>query len=179
MAAADPRELEQEIRSTGFFRMKTKNIMACSSSLVEVHGGNVPADFDSLISLPGVGRKTANCVMGAAFGVNSGVVVDTHVRRISKLLGLTTEDDPVKIEKDLMAIVPKHDWYDLSNLLILHGRKTCIARRPKCLDCRIVQQCPTGMAQHGVSATMKTLMTSKNLPDKRKVGSRRSGKRQG
>lgn len=179
MAAADPRELEQEIRSTGFFRMKTKNIMACSSSLVEKHGGNVPADFDSLVALPGVGRKTANCVMGAAFGVNSGVVVDTHVRRISKLLGLTTEDDPVKIEKDLMAIVPKNDWYDLSNLLILHGRKTCIARRPKCLECRIVLECPTGVAQHGVSVTAKTMKAGKNLPDKRKIVSKQNGKKQG
>ena len=105
MARADPPELEAVIRSTGFFRMKTKNIIACSSSLMEHHNGEVPANFDSLVKLPGVGRKTANCVMGGAFGVNSGVVVDTHVQRISGLLGLTKQSDAVKIEVDLISLI--------------------------------------------------------------------------
>ncbi len=144
MALADAAELETLIRSTGFFRMKTKNIMACSSTIVERHGGRVPSDFDSLVALPGVGRKTANCVMGGAFGVNSGIVVDTHVQRISNLLGLTKHTDPVKIELDLMAEIPKSDWYNFSNLIILHGRKTCIARRPDCANCKLLRICPAG-----------------------------------
>ncbi len=179
MAAAVPGELEQEIRSTGFFRMKTKNIMACSSSILERHGGNVPADFGALVALPGVGRKTANCVMGAAFGVNSGVVVDTHVQRISKLLGLTKEEDPVKIEKDLMATVPRKDWYDFSNVLILHGRKTCIARRPKCQECGILRECPFGLAQKGSSATEKTTRAIRKLHGAGESSPKRARKRLG
>ncbi|MCU0452100.1 MAG: endonuclease III [Bacteroidetes bacterium] len=143
MAAADLPELEQEVRSTGFFRMKAKNIRACSATIVERHGGQVPRSFDELVALPGVGRKTANCVMGAAYGVNSGVVVDTHVHRISRLLGLTQNDDPVNIEQDLMPILPQNDWYDFSNLIILHGRRTCIARRPKCAECVLSRICPS------------------------------------
>lgn len=149
LSSADPAELEQEIRSTGFFRMKAKNIRACSQSIVERHGGQVPRTFDELVALPGVGRKTANCVMGAAYGINSGVVVDTHVHRISRLLGLTTNDDPVKIEQDLMPILPQKDWYDFSNLIILHGRKTCIARRPKCDECILNRLCPSAFLGTG------------------------------
>jgi endonuclease-3 len=143
LAHAELLELEQEIRSTGFFRMKAKNIRACSQSIIEKHGGEVPRTFDELVALPGVGRKTANCVMGAAYGVNSGVVVDTHVQRITRLLGVTKNEDPVKIEQDLMPILPQRDWYDFSNLIILHGRKTCIARRPKCDECVLRRLCPS------------------------------------
>jgi endonuclease-3 len=145
LAKADILELEQKIRSTGFFRMKAKNIRACSQTILERHGGEVPRTFDELVALPGVGRKTANCVMGAAYGVNSGVVVDTHVQRITRLLGLTKNNDPVKIEQDLMRILPQKDWYDFSNLLILHGRKTCIARRPKCDECALNRLCPSAI----------------------------------
>jgi endonuclease-3 len=159
LAKADLPELEQEIRSTGFFRMKAKNIRACSESIVERHGGVVPKSFEQLVALPGVGRKTANCVMGAAFGVNSGVVVDTHVHRISRLLGLTANDDPVKIEQDLMPIIPQKDWYDFSNLIILHGRKTCIARRPKCDACVLQKLCPS--AVFAVPAKPATRQASK------------------
>ncbi len=143
LAQSDIGELEQEIRSTGFFRMKAKNIRACTEQIVVRHGGEVPKTFEELVALPGVGRKTANCVMGAAFGVNSGVVVDTHVHRITRLLGLTKNDDPVKIEQDLMPLLPRKDWYDFSNLVILHGRKTCIARRPRCNECVLNTICPS------------------------------------
>lgn len=146
LAKAELGELEQQIRSTGFFRMKAKNIRACSESIVEHHGGVVPRTFEELVALPGVGRKTANCVMGAAYGVNSGVVVDTHVHRITRLLGLTNHDDPVKIEQDLMPMLPQKDWYDFSNLVILHGRKTCIARRPKCDECVLNRLCPSAVS---------------------------------
>ena len=143
LAHSDVTELEQGIRSTGFFRMKAKNIRACSEQIVVRHGGEVPRTFEELVALPGVGRKTANCVMGAAYGVNSGVVVDTHVHRITRLLGLTKNDDPVKIEQDLMPLLARSDWYDFSNLVILHGRKTCIARRPKCSECVLNKICPS------------------------------------
>lgn len=155
LSKADLSELEQEIRSTGFFRMKAKNIRACSQSIVERHGGQVPRTFEELVALPGVGRKTANCVMGAAYGINSGVVVDTHVHRISRLLGLTRNDDPVRIEQDLMPILPEKDWYDFSNLIILHGRKTCIARRPKCDECILSHLCPSAFVGTGSKAGAK------------------------
>ena len=142
-AAADPAVFQGEIHSTGFFRNKTKSILGMAQALVERHGGQVPDTMEALVALPGVGRKTANVVLGNAFGKNEGIVVDTHVSRISGLLKLTRQTDPVKIERDLMALVPRTDWTIFSHLLILHGRKTCIARRPQCARCRINDLCPS------------------------------------
>jgi len=142
-AAADPQVFQSEIHSTGLFRNKTKSILGMAQAVVERHGGQVPDTMDALVELPGVGRKTANVVLGNAFGKNEGVVVDTHVARISGLLKLTKQTDPVKIERDLMELVPRKDWTIFSHLLILHGRKTCIARRPKCESCRINDLCPS------------------------------------
>jgi endonuclease-3 len=142
-AVADPRVLEQEIKSTGFFRNKTRAIIGMAQALVERHDGRVPDTMEALVSLPGVGRKTANVVLGNAFGKNLGIVVDTHVARISALLGLTRERAPEKIERDLMALAPRPRWTVLSHLFILHGRKTCVARRPRCETCRISELCPS------------------------------------
>jgi endonuclease-3 len=142
-AATDPRVLEKEIQSTGFFRNKTKSIIGMAQALVERHDGRVPDAMDALVALPGVGRKTANVVLGNAFGKNEGIVVDTHVQRISGLLGLTREETPERIERDLMALVPRPKWTVFSHLLILHGRKTCIARRPRCESCRLSELCPS------------------------------------
>ncbi len=142
-AAADPDVFQGEIRSTGFFRNKTKSILGMARALEEHHGGQVPDTMEALVALPGVGRKTANVVLGNAFGKNEGIVVDTHVGRISGLLKLTQETNPEKIERDLTALVPRKNWTIFSHLLILHGRKTCIARRPKCESCRINDLCPS------------------------------------
>ena len=142
-AAADPAALEQQIHSTGFFRNKTKSIIGMAQALVERHGGEVPDTMDELVRLPGVGRKTANVVLGTWFGKNEGVVVDTHVQRLATLLGLTTERDPVKIERDLMAVVPREKWTWFSHTLILHGRRVCIARRPNCEECVVHRWCPS------------------------------------
>lgn len=142
-AAADPAVFEQEIHSTGFFRNKTRSILGMAQALLERHGGQVPDTMEELVALPGVGRKTANVVLGNAFGKNEGVVVDTHVHRISRLLKLTRQDTPEKIELDLVKLVPRPKWTVFSHLLILHGRKTCIARRPRCESCRISDLCPS------------------------------------
>ncbi len=152
LAAADPAELEALIRSTGFFRSKARNLLAMAQAVVETHQGEIPRRLDDLVTLAGVGRKTANVVMGTAFGEPSGVVVDTHVKRLSKRLGLTTQLDPVKIEADLMAVVPRKEWIDLSHRLIEHGRKVCLARAPRCQACALAEVCPkvgvtTGKAQ--------------------------------
>ncbi len=142
-ASADPHVLEQEIHSTGFFRNKTKSLIGMAQALVERHDGAVPATMDALVELPGVGRKTANVVLGTWFGKNEGIVVDTHVQRLSTLLGFTQETDPVKIERDLMALVPRERWTWWSHTLILHGRRVCIARRPKCEICVVNRWCPS------------------------------------
>jgi len=142
-AAADPRVLEKEIQSTGFFRNKTKSIIGMAQALVERHGGEVPQTMEELTALPGVGRKTANVILGTWFKKNEGVVVDTHVHRLTRLLGLTRQDDPVKIEQDLMEIVPRADWTWFSHTLIQHGRNVCIARRPRCADCVVNRLCPS------------------------------------
>jgi endonuclease-3 len=142
-AAADPRVLEREIQSTGFFRNKTKSIIGMAQALVERHGGDVPDTMEALTELPGVGRKTANVILGTWFKKNEGVVVDTHVQRLSRLLKLTRHDDPVKIERDLMELVPRDKWTWWSHTLIQHGRQVCIARRPKCEECVINQLCPS------------------------------------
>jgi len=140
--AARPAELEKLIQSTGFFRNKAKNIRACCAAISAQHGGEVPRELDALVALPGVGRKTANVVLGTAYGLATGVVVDTHVTRLSRRLGLTTQKDPVKIERDLMALLPRKDWVDFSHLLIHHGRRVCQARKPKCDQCVLARWCP-------------------------------------
>lgn len=142
-AEANMAEFEQEIRSTGFFRAKAKSIINCCKQLLEKHGGEVPQSMEELVQLPGVGRKTANCVLGGAFGIPSGVVVDTHVRRLAQRIGLSKEDDPEKIELDLMQVVPKKDWIEFGNMLIWHGRRTCQARKPNCPECVINDLCPS------------------------------------
>ena len=142
-AHADQAELERDIRSTGFFRMKSRNIIGCSKALVERHGGKVPDRIEDLVQLPGVGRKTANVVLGQAFGIASGVVVDTHVHRLSQRLGLTKADTAEKIEEDLMKLFHRTDWIDVGTLLILHGRRTCKARTPLCGECVLNDVCPS------------------------------------
>jgi endonuclease-3 len=142
-AEAHQAELEQDIRSTGFFRMKTKSIIGCSRALVEKYGGRVPKEIDDLVQLPGVGRKTANVVLGQAYGISSGVVVDTHVARLSQRLGFTNADEPETSEQDLMEIFQKKDWIDVGSVLILHGRRTCRARNPNCPECSLDDLCPS------------------------------------
>jgi endonuclease-3 len=142
-AIANVKELEQLIHSTGFYHNKAKNIINCAQSLLQQHMGIVPDTMEELFQLPGVGRKTANVVLGEAFGKIEGVVVDTHVIRLSNRLGLTREDDAVKIEKDLMPLIPKKYWYHFSHALIFHGRKICSARKPKCIECSINVYCPS------------------------------------
>lgn len=141
-AAAPLDELEAAIKSTGFFRNKAKNIKACCAVLVDQHGGQVPPDLDILVTLPGVGRKTANVVLGTAFGIPTGVVVDTHVGRLSGRMGLSTHTDPVKIEQDLMQIIPQEEWIGFSHRMILHGRQVCAARKPACERCSLEILCP-------------------------------------
>ena len=142
-AEADPGELEEDIRPTGFYRNKARSLRGMAQALVEEHGGEVPRTMPELVALPGVGRKTANVVLGNAFGIDEGVVVDTHVRRVSNRLGLTEEQDPEKIERDLMAVVPREDWTVFSHLLILHGRRICKARKPDCPNCPVNDICPS------------------------------------
>jgi endonuclease-3 len=142
-AASDPLEFENDIRSLGFFRNKAKSIRACCRKLVDRHGGAVPSTMEELTQLDGVGRKTANVVLGNAFGLNAGVVVDTHVARLAGRLGLTTEIQPEKIEQVLMQLVPQADWARFSHWLIWHGRRRCGARRPDCAGCELRAWCPS------------------------------------
>lgn len=142
-AEANLSELEKDIHSTGFYHNKAKNIIACCQKLLTEYNGEVPSDMDALTSLAGVGRKTANVVRGNWYGIPS-IVVDTHVKRISNLLGLTKNQDPVKIEFDLMKIIPEEKWIDINTQLIAHGRKICIARRPKCNECFLLAYCEGG-----------------------------------
>ena len=143
LARAEPAQLENMIRSTGFFRNKTKSLLGMSAAIVERHGGEVPRTMAELVLLPGVGRKTANVVLGNALGVSEGVVVDTHVGRLSVRLGLTSETDPVKVEQVLMRLIPREDWVNVSHLLIFHGRRVCVARVPRCGDCVLNDICPS------------------------------------
>ena len=138
-------ELEEAIRTTGFFRNKAKSIKACSLGLIERFDGRVPDHMEDLLSLNGIGRKTANVILGTAYGIAEGIVVDTHVTRLSNRLGLTKEKNPEKIEKDLIRIVPKKDWIVFAHLLILHGRNICIARKPKCPECVVNKWCPSAV----------------------------------
>lgn len=142
LAVANQEDVERIIQSTGFFRSKAKSLIGMARGLMERHGGKVPPDLDSLVELPGVGRKTANVVLGTAFDIPSGVVVDTHVTRISRLLGLTKSATAQKIEQDLMQLIPRNEWINFSHRLIHHGRRICIARRPKCRECPLLKMCP-------------------------------------
>ena len=141
-AGANLPELEKAIYSTGFFRNKAKNIVACAQALLEKYAGQIPASLDELVNLPGVGRKTASVILGTSFGKAEGIVVDTHVARLSKRMGLTAESDPLRIERDLMQTIEKKYWVEFSHLLILHGRECCTARKPDCESCELESICP-------------------------------------
>jgi endonuclease-3 len=145
LASAQQEDVEEIIRSTGFFRNKAKNIIGFARGLMAEHGGEVPASMAELSALPGVGRKTANVILGNAFGIDEGVVVDTHVKRLTTLLRFTKEKSPEKVEQDLMALFPPERWTMLSHLLIWHGRRVCIARRPQCEDCAVARLCPSSL----------------------------------
>jgi endonuclease-3 len=145
-AAATQQEMERDVKQTGFYRNKAKAVIAASKTIVERHGGEVPSTMDELTALPGVGRKTANVVLSNAFKKPVGVVVDTHVARLSGRLGLTEHSDPVKIEEDLMKLLPPKEWTTFAHRLIEHGRTICIARKPKCSECRINELCPSAEA---------------------------------
>ena len=155
-AKAKPAELENAIKSTGFFRNKAKSIRAATSMIAEKFNGRVPETMDELRELPGVGRKTANVVLGNAFGKNEGIVVDTHVARLSQRLGLTKQTDPEKIERDLMKLVPHEHWTNWSHWLIWHGRRRCFARKPDCSQCEIFRLCPSGKIFLRTGATRKS-----------------------
>jgi endonuclease-3 len=148
LASADPEELEDLIRPTGFFRAKARNIQACCRQLLERHGGKVPSTMEELVELNGVGRKTANVILGNAFNV-PGLPVDTHVTRVSRRLGLTSETDPVKIERDLTGLFPESEWTMLGHRLIFHGRRVCHARTPRCEGCGLAKDCPSSPVAKG------------------------------
>ncbi len=143
LAAAELTAVEEIVRSTGFYRAKAKNLVAMAQSLERAHGGEVPRTIDELTALAGVGRKTANVILGNAFDINEGVVVDTHVQRLARRFGLTREPDPIRIEQALMALFPREDWALLSHLLIWHGRRRCFARKPDCGQCLLADVCPS------------------------------------
>jgi endonuclease III len=170
LAQAEQGELEALIRSTGFFRAKSRNLLAMARQVVQDHGGEIPRDLKSLTALAGVGRKTANVVLGTAFGISSGVVVDTHVKRLSRRLGLSSRNSAEQIEQELMAVFPRAQWVDLSHRLIHHGRRVCLARRPRCEVCALASICP----KVGVVAAVVKSKTAK--PPRQSVGrKRRSG----
>jgi endonuclease-3 len=163
LAAADPAELESLIRSTGFFRAKARNLLAMAGQVTARHGGRIPQDLEALTALGGVGRKTANVVLGTAFGLAAGIVVDTHVKRLARRLGLAKGTTPEQIERELMQVIPRSEWVDLSHRLIQHGRRVCLARRPRCHECSLAELCP-----------MVGVATGR--PDKAPPGRRASGK---
>jgi endonuclease-3 len=155
-AYATPSELEQDIRPTGFFRNKTKSVMGASQAILEKFGGQVPRTMEEILILPGVARKTGNVVLGTAYGIASGVVVDTHVLRLSNRLDLTRNEDPKKVEQDLMKIIPQEKWIQFSHQLIWHGRRVCHARKPKCIECNMESLC------YAKDKTVKTDLIRKN-----------------
>jgi endonuclease-3 len=157
LAGAEPEELEDVIRSTGFYRNKAKSLLGMAARVVEEHDGEVPADMDALVRLPGVARKTANVVLGTAFGRNEGVVVDTHVHRIAHRLGLSRHHDPGKVERELMGLLERDGWTDFSHRVILHGRRICGARKPHCAVCSLRDLCPS----------RQDVPRPRRLPDKR------------
>ena len=141
LAYANPTDIENEIKSTGFFRNKTKSIMGASRKLVEDFGGEMPCTMEQMLTLPGAARKTANVVLGTAFGIASGVVVDTHMLRLAKRLDLTKHDEPKKVEQDLMQVIPQERWIKFSHQIIWHGRRVCVARNPRCAECNLEEVC--------------------------------------
>jgi endonuclease-3 len=168
LARALPGDLESLIRSTGFFRAKARSLLAMANQVVSDHHGEVPRTLDELTALAGVGRKTANVVLGTAFGIATGIVVDTHVRRLAKRLGLASKTAPEQIERELMEIVPRSQWVDLSHRLIHHGRRVCVARRPRCDDCSLSSICP----KVGVSSARKpTISAPRKTPRARSSAS--------
>jgi endonuclease-3 len=146
-ATVSQEELEKDIKSTGFYHSKAKNIRAAAQRIMTNYGGKVPSTMEDLVTLPGVGRKTANVVLGNAFGIVEGIVVDTHVGRLVRRFGWTTNKDPVKVEQDLMRIIPRKDWLDLPSLLIYHGRAICKAHKPLCAQCTLVHLCPSAFLE--------------------------------
>jgi endonuclease-3 len=179
LAGADPRDVEEAIRSTGFFRAKARSLKAMSQALLDRHGGEVPRTMDEMTRLPGVGRKTANVVLGAGCGIASGIVVDTHAARVARRLGLTRESDPVRIERDLMAVIPREDWIFASIALVLHGRYVCQARLPRCSECPLSPHCPSKNLESelraGMGRRVKARATGKGAV--RPSGSRRPAAR--
>ncbi|MEK7703319.1 MAG: endonuclease III [Myxococcota bacterium] len=169
LARATQEDLEGLVRSTGFFRNKAKNLIAMSQQLVERHHGEVPNALAELVELAGVARKTANVVTGTAFGMATGIVVDTHVTRLSQLLGLTRERDPEKIERDLMQRFDRTAWIELSHLLILHGRRVCIARRPRCGECTLASLCPSAGSVSSAAARTTPRRSSSSAPKPRRA----------
>jgi endonuclease-3 len=167
LARAEPGELEALIRSTGFFRAKSRSLLAMARLVVERHDGAIPANLDALTALSGVGRKTANVVLGTAFGIASGVVVDTHVKRVSRRLGLSSKKTPEQIERELMEVVPRGQWIDLSHRLIHHGRKVCLARSPRCQSCTLDSICPKiGVKIARKPATLRPLRNAAARPSR-------------
>jgi endonuclease-3 len=173
MARAELHELEDIIRTTGFFRAKSKNIQAMAKAIVEDHKGTVPKDLEAMTRLPGVGRKTANVVLGTAFGIPSGVVVDTHVKRLAYRLGIADAKDPVKIERELAENVPRKEWINLSHRLIHHGRKICMARRPKCADCALLPICPRKGVTEKIPSAAGSVAGKSKSSEKRRATSRK------
>jgi endonuclease III len=163
-AAADPKVFEKEIQSTGFFRNKTKSVIGMAQAVEDRHAGQVPATMDELVRLPGVGRKTANVILGTWFRKNEGVVVDTHVARVSARLGLTRQTDPVKIEQDLMKLVPREHWTSYSHTIIHHGREICDARKPECEVCPVLELCPFGLKETKKRKSVPEPMTVRLRP---------------
>jgi endonuclease-3 len=173
MAKAELHELEEIIRTTGFFRAKSKNIQAMARAIVEEHNGTVPKDLEAMTKLPGVGRKTANVVLGTAFGIPSGVVVDTHVKRLAYRLGIADAKDPVKIERELAENVQRKEWIDLSHRLIHHGRKICLARRPRCADCGLLSICPRRGVTEKIPSPAAAVAGKSKSSQKRRAGNRK------
>ena len=169
LAGADPAELEVMIHSTGFFRNKAKSLLGMARAVVERHGGEIPRTMAELVELPGVARKTGNVVLGSALGIHEGVVVDTHVTRLAGRLGLTRETDPVKIEQDLMKLLPREQWTPFAHRLIWHGRRVCFARKPDCEHCILAPVCPSaGTAGADAKAPAKAAKPAKPKPAKAK-----------
>ena len=164
-ATADRAELEKLIKPSGFFRNKAKSIIACCQQLMDLHGGEVPRTMEELVPLPGVGRKTANVILGNCFGV-PGIPVDTHVGRLSQRMGLSVHSDPVKIERDLMDLVPREEWTMFGHRMIFHGRQVCYARKPLCDSCALAKLCP----RHGLEAEKATTNHTNDTNKKRKTG---------
>jgi endonuclease III len=168
LASAPLAELEGVIRPTGFFRAKARSITSCCQALLERHAGEVPRTMEEMVRLPGVGRKTANVVLGAGYGIPSGIVVDTHMARVAARLGFTKQTDPVKIERDLLAVIPRDEWIFFSIAMILHGRYVCQARLPRCGACPLNPHCPSNHLERKLLVA-KTRRTARSVPKRKRV----------